>query len=81
MLDNKVLVNLYILSLSTSYELFIPINEKVGNIAKLLNVTMFDSINVDKNYILINIETGYQYKNNELIRNTDIKNGCKLILV
>lgn len=81
MLDNKVLVNLYILSLSTSYELFIPINEKVGNIAKLLNVTMFDSINVDKNYILINIETGLQYKNNELIRNTDIKNGCKLILV
>ena len=81
MLDNKVLVNLYILSLSTSYELFIPINEKIGNIAKLLNTTLFDSIDFDKNYVLINIDTGYQYKNNELIRNTDIKNGCKLILV
>jgi len=81
MLDNKILINLYILSLSTNYEVFIPVNEKVGNITKLLNTTMFDSINFDKNNIFVNIETGTLYKNNDLIRNTDIKNGTKIILI
>ncbi len=81
MLDNKVLIKLYILSLSSSYELFIPINEKVGNITKLLNTTMFDAIDFDRNNTFINIDTGYQYKNNEIIRNTDIKNGSQLLLM
>ena len=36
MLDNKVLVTIYVLSLGETYELFIPVNEKVGNISKLL---------------------------------------------
>ena len=34
MLENKILVNLYVLSLDKKYEVFIPINEKVGNITK-----------------------------------------------
>ena len=41
MFENKVLVNLYILSLGTNFEIYIPVNEKVGNISKLINSTMF----------------------------------------
>ena len=36
MYENKILVNVYILSLSKNCEIFIPINEKIGNITKLL---------------------------------------------
>jgi len=81
MLDNKVLVNLYILSLGQNFEVYIPVNEKIGNISKLLNTTMFDSINFEKNCTLINPDTGVVYNNNELIRNTDINNNTKLILL
>lgn len=81
MYDNKVLINLYVLSLGKNYELFLPVNEKIGNVSKLLNTTLFNSINPDKNYILINIDNGMIYKNNDIIRNTDIRNGTKLILV
>ncbi len=81
MFDNKILLNLYGLSLSTNYEVFIPVNEKVGNITKLLNTTMFDSINLDKNNTFVNINTGFIYKNNDLIRNTDMKNNSKIMLI
>ncbi len=81
MLDNKILVNLYSLSLGKNFEIYLPVNEKVGNISKLLNTTLFDSIDTNRNYILLNAENGITYKNNELIRNTDMKNGTKLILI
>ena len=81
MLENKILVNLYVLSLDKKYEVFIPINEKVGNITKLLNTTMFDSIDFEKNNKIINIDSGELYLNNVLIRDTNIINGSKLLLI
>lgn len=81
MLENKVLVNLYIVSLGKNFEVYLPINEKVGNVAKLINTTLFDSINYDRNCVLYNTENSSVYENNKLIRETDIKNGSKLILI
>ena len=37
MFDNKLLINLYVLVLDKHFELFIPVDEKVGNIVKLLD--------------------------------------------
>ena len=81
MFDNKVLVSLYILSLGETFELFVPVNEKVGNITKLLNTTLFDSIDFERNNTILNIETGEVYKNNDVVRNTSINNATKLMLI
>ena len=81
MFENKVLVNLYILSLGKNYEIYVPVNEKIGNISKLINTSMFDSIDTTKNYSLLNIEDGTRYKDNDIIRNTNIKNGTRLLLI
>lgn len=81
MFENKVLINLYILSMGKNFEIYIPVNEKIGNISKLLNANLFDSINEDKNHILYNIETGQIYQNNIVVKTTDIKNGTKLLLI
>ena len=81
MFDNKVLVSLYVLSLGETFELFIPVNEKVGNITKLLNTTLFDSIDFERNNRILNIETGEVYKNNDVVRNTSINNATKLMLI
>jgi hypothetical protein len=81
MYENKILVNIYILSLSKSYEMFIPVNEKVGHLANLLNNIMVDSIDFSRTIMIINADSGRCYKNNELVRDTDITNGTKLVLV
>lgn len=81
MLENKILVNLYILSLGKNYEIFIPVNEKVGNITKLLNNSLFEDIDSSKNNKILNAETGIVYNNNTLIRTSDIKNGTRLLLI
>lgn len=81
MYENKILVNIYILSLSKNYEMFIPVNEKVGHLANLLNSIMKDSIDFSHTVMIINADSGRCYKNNELVRDTDITNGTKLVLV
>ena len=81
MLDNKFLVDLYILILDKHFEIFIPIDEKVGNIVKLLDKSILTMVNNKKNYTLLNLYTGTVYKNNDLVRNSDIKNGTKIILI
>ena len=81
MLENKVLVNLYVLSIGKNFEIFIPVNEKVGNITKLLNANLFNAIQSGKNCVLMNSEEGICYENNQIIRDTSIKNGTRLILI
>lgn len=81
MYENKILVNVYILSLSKNCEIFIPINEKIGNITKLLSNIVTDSIDFTKNVVIMNADTGECYKNNTLVRETNIKNSTKLVLI
>ena len=81
MLDNKYLVNLYVLSLDKSFEIFIPIDEKIGNIVKLFNRSLLEYGVSNNAGVLLSLYSGQIYNNNDLVRNTDIKNGTKLILV
>ena len=81
MYENKILVNIYIVSLSKNFEIFIPINEKVGNIVKLLKSTLFDSIDSSKNNVIMNMDSGICYKNNDIVRDTDIRNDTRLVLL
>lgn len=80
MFENKVLVSLYVVSLDKKIEVYLPINEKVGNVLMLLKRSLFET-NVDRTMVLLNLRSGNVYKNNDLVRDTDIKNGAKLILV
>lgn len=80
MFDNKILVNLYVLALDKHFEIYIPVNDKMGNISRLLGRNFFGELSA-KNYVIINVITGNIYNNNDLIRNTDIKNGTRLVLI
>lgn len=80
MFDNKLLIDLYVLVLDKHFELFVPVDEKVGNIVKLLDKSLLTMIN-DKDFTLLNVYSGNVYKNNDVVRNTDIKNGTKLVLI
>ena len=81
MFDNKLLIDLYVLVLDKHFELFVPVDEKVGNVVKMLDKSLLSLLSGNKKYALLNLYSGKIYKNNERVRNTDIQNGTKLILI
>ncbi len=84
-MDNKVLVNLIVPELNQTYDVYLPVNKKMGNIIILLNKAVYelsggDYLLSDKNK-LYNALTKELYQPDVLLINTDIKNGTKLVLV
>lgn len=82
---NKVLIKLYVPMLGREFDIFIPVNEMIWRINKLIVKSVSDLsdgyLKTDSNYFLLNTETGYLYNNNEVVLNTDIRNGTKILLI
>ena len=83
MLKDKVLVNLYVLKLDKRYEVYLPVNEKIGNIIALLERQLFSSAPEASvnNSVLLNLNSGSFYNYNDIVRNLDIKNETNLMLI
>lgn len=84
-MKNKVLIKLIVPELDTHYDVFIPVNEIMWKIKRLLLKVISDNsgINMGENLecILMNKNTCQIYGNNEIIINTDIRNGTELIIM
>lgn len=84
-MKNKILIELIIPDIDEKFNLFIPINKRVGNIIVLLNKSLFEITNGmylgTQNSCLYNRETGERYQMNDLVRNTNIRHGTSLILI
>lgn len=82
---NKILVLVYIPEIEQEYDVYIPINKKVGTIKKYLisSVEEFNDGNVSniENLKLYDKENSMLYDNNTLVKDSGIKNGTKLILM
>ena len=82
---NKILINLYVPNLNQCYDLFIPVNEFIWKINKLVVKSISDLSDgkwlMNQNYVIANIETGKIYDNNDIVINTDIRNTTKLALI
>ena len=85
-MNNKILINVFISSTNQNYDIYIPVNERIINVIKGLS-KLFDELteaNIDKtptNHILINRDTGRQYSLEQIVIDTDIKNGTKLLFL
>lgn len=84
-MNNKVLIKLTIPEIDESFDIFIPINEILWKVKKMLVKSASDltlkSLDTNKNYIMINKTTLEIYQNNIQISNTDIKNGTEIMLL
>lgn len=84
-MNNKVLIKLIIPEFDASYDLFIPVNEVIWRLKLLILKSVCDlsgvSINSDLDYIFLNKDNSRIYNNNEIVINTDIRNGTELILM
>ncbi len=82
---NKILIELFIPLIEKSYDIYIPVNKKIGTIKKLIEdglVELTDNayiIKEDTNFY--SKETGQVYNVNHTVRETDIKNGSRIILI
>ena len=83
-MENKVLIKLLFPELEKNYDIYIPVNEVVWKIKVLLLKCISDLSDIKLNeneYIMLNSETGNIYKNNDIVINTDIRNGSEIILI
>jgi hypothetical protein len=84
-MDDKVLVKLIVPEVDSVYDIYLPINKKMGNIIILLNKAINDITNgsfpIANTNKLYNVRTNEQYDSNILLYNTDIRNGTYLVLV
>ena len=82
---NKILVLVYIPEIEQEYDVYIPINKKIGTIKKYLisSVEEFNDGNVStiENFKIYDKDNSKIYDNNTYVRDSGIKNGTKLILM
>ena len=82
---NKVLIQLEVPLIEKKYDLFIPINKKVGTIKKLIEEALVelsdDSYVISEDTNLYSKEDGSIYDVNKTVRDTDLKNGSRVILL
>ena len=85
MIENKVLVSVNVPSLEKKFDVYIPVNRKIYSVIKMLKLSFFElslgSFDMSKNYVLYNGMTGDVYDMNNLVRDTDIRNGSVVILL
>ena len=84
-MKNKVLIRLTIPEIDCSYDIFIPVNEIVWKVKKLIIKSISDltvgAININMDFILINKNNEIIYNNNSIVIDTDIRNATELIMM
>ena len=84
-MKNKILIRLYVPSLDFEYEIFIPANEivkKVVNlIVKAVDELCDDALPSDTEYYLFDPDTSQVYADASLVRDTNMVNDKKVILM
>lgn len=84
-MKNKVLVELVVPEIESVYNVYLPINKRIGSIITLLNKTVSEFTNGcyvgSEATSLYNRDNGTKYNPNDLLYNTDIRNGTTLILL
>lgn len=84
-MENKVLIRLIVPELDNAFDVFIPVNELIWKVTKLIVKSLSDlqgvNLDISKKYVMINQKNGKIYDNNEVIINTDIRNTSEIILL
>jgi len=84
-MENKILIKLIMPELDEKFDIFIPVNELIWRIKKIIIKSISDinavSLDMNQEYVFINKDTSKIYNNNEIVRETDIRNGTELIFV
>lgn len=80
---NKVLVTFLFPTIEMSFDVFVPVNKKIGTIKKYILSSMEDLIPsiVNKEVRFLDRNTGVEYANNILVKDSMISNGTKIVVM
>ena len=82
---NKILITVYVPLMESKYELYIPINKKIGTIKELIiksiNEMSGGLLNTDRVLKLYDNDTGDVLPNNIYVRDSKMMNGTTLVLI
>ena len=81
---NKLLVSIEVPSIERNFDLFIPINKKMGTIKKYVIKSIHElsgGILTEKTYSFFDIDTGVKYGNNVYVKDSGINNGARIIII
>lgn len=83
-MKNKILIQLYIVEIGESFDIYVPTNEYIGKLIKAIVSSSFELVDIEpkkNNYNLIDPDTGKEYEKGVLVRESNIKNAKKLYLI
>ena len=84
-MKNKVLVIIYVPNINEKYEIYIPTNETVSKVVELISKTIYElsdsCFDLSKEHFLLDPENSNIYSRGQIVRDTNIKNSKKLILI
>ena len=84
-MKNKVLTEIYFAQLDEKFNIYLPLNKNIANIIELVckaisEYKRIDNINY-KSLSLYNHETSLKYSPDILVKNSNIRNGVRLIMM
>jgi hypothetical protein len=84
-MKNKVLVHISVPEIDEEFDIYIPINKKIGNVLVLLNKAINELsdgvLPISNCNSLYNCFTGERYSYDSLVIDTNIRNGSRLVLL
>jgi len=81
---NKIFITIEVPSIEQNFDLFIPINKKMGTIKKYIIQSIYeltDGILKNRNYLFFDVDTGIKYRNDIYVKDCGIKNGARIIMI
>lgn len=86
MMKNKVMVKALFPAINRDYDIKIPVNEIVWKVNKLIVKAVYDMNGIafdlkEDNFVMINKDSGRIYDSNEIVIETDIRNGTEILFI
>lgn len=83
---NKYLITVIVPVIELEYDLYIPNNKKIGTIKTLILQSLSELSNGSFNkkieeVRMIDKDTGREYGNDMYVKDSDIRNGSKLVII
>lgn len=82
---NKILIELEIPIIEKKYDVFIPVNKKIGTIKSLIEKALLELLDNDykirEDTNLYSKDTGEIYDVNKTVKDTDLQNGSRIIML
>ncbi len=81
---NKILVTIYVVSTEEEYDLLLPIGKKLKDIIDAIQDSIVDLSNgnfIKKDKVVLYTKDGLIVNQNNVVKYSGLRNGCKLCLI